>query len=333
MKIVLTSPLDMHVHFRDHQMLKNVAPLTAKHFAGAVVMPNLVPPVNSIERLQWYTNEVKNATHGEAFEPFMTLFFRPYSREELEAAKPLIIGIKLYPAGATTNSDDGVQQIASIHGTLRLMEELEIPLLVHGESNGFVLDREKEFHVVYREIATQFPQLKIIMEHITTADSVALLDEFENLHATVTPHHLLITLDDVVGGLMNPHLFCKPIAKLPTDRAALIHAAITAHPKLMHGSDSAPHPVNAKECPGCAAGVFTAPIILPLLADLFENHNALDKLQDFISNNAQRIYNLTPRSTQVTLLKKPFTIPSSYSGVVPMWAGKTIGWQVESVSS
>ncbi|NQW29719.1 MAG: dihydroorotase [Ignavibacteria bacterium] len=328
MTIELQSPLDMHVHFRQDAMLRNVAPLTAKHFAGAVVMPNLVSPIDSLERLLWYTDQVKQATEGELFDPYMTLFFRDYTREELVAAKPQIIGIKLYPAGATTNSDRGVSQIHTMFGVLALMEELDIPLLVHGESNGFVMDREKEFQVVYREIASTFPKLRIVMEHITTAEAIGLLDEYSNLYATVTPHHLLLTLDDVVGGLMDPHLFCKPIAKRPEDRQALLTAALNAHPKLMHGSDSAPHPITSKECPGCAAGIFTAPIILSLLAELFEKHNALDKLQSFVSNNAVRIYRLSPPPKTVVLTKSPMVIPANYHGVVPMWAGKTLPWSI-----
>ena len=326
--IVLHSPLDMHLHVRQDEMLQLVAPLTALHFAGAVIMPNLLPPVDSLERLLWYTNEVKNATANFDFVPYMTLFFRDYTREELIAAKPHILGIKLYPAGATTNSENGVQEVLEMSNVFERMEELEIPLLVHGETHGFVMDREKEFCEVYRTLAKQFPKLQITMEHITTKAAIELLDEFENLRATVTPHHLIITLDDVVGGLMNPHLFCKPIAKRPEDRAALLQAALSAHPKLMMGSDSAPHPIEKKEAPGCAAGVFTAPILLPMLAQLFAEHNALSNLQAFVSDNAQKLYNITPPKTLVTLVKHPCTIPTNYGSVVPMWAGKTLEWSV-----
>jgi dihydroorotase len=318
----------MHLHLRQDDMLRVVAPLSAASFAGAVVMPNLLPPVNTLSRLEWYTQEIRQAVHGHSFEPFMTLFFREYAPAELEAAKSKIIGIKLYPAGATTNSEAGVQEITAHDATLRAMEELGIPLLVHGETHGFVMDREREFCDVYRMLATRYPKLRITMEHITTAEAVRLLDEFENLFATVTLHHLIITLDDVVGGLMNPHLFCKPIAKRPEDREALLEAALRAHPKLMFGSDSAPHPIDKKECPGCAAGVFTAPIILPLLAELFHRHSALDNLQAFVSDNAQRIYGVTPPRTTVALEPIGMTIPVRYGEVVPMWAGRHIDWSI-----
>ncbi len=329
--VTLQSPLDMHIHFRQDEMLRRVAPLSALHFAGGVIMPNLLPPVDTVERLLWYTQEVREALNGAPFQPYMTMFFRDYTERELAEAKPHMLGIKLYPAGATTNSDGGVQEIRSMHHVFAMMEEMQIPLLVHGETHGFVMDREREFCEVYRHLATTFPRLRITMEHITTQDAVALLDEFENLFATVTPHHLIITLDDVVGGMMNPHLFCKPIAKRPEDRDALLDAGLKAHHKLMLGSDSAPHPRSKKECPGCAAGVFTAPIQLPLLAELFNKHGALSNLQAFVSDNARRIYNVTPPERTITLSNTAMTIPESYAqDVVPMWAGRTIGWSVVS---
>ncbi len=329
--LTLTSPLDMHLHLRQEAMLKAVAPLSAETFAGAVIMPNLVPPVDSLERLQAYREEILSACGRKDFAPYMTLFFRNYTREQLEAAREHIIGIKLYPAGITTNSDGGVSQIEEAEPTMRLMEELGIPLHVHGESNGFVMDREAEFLGVYRHLAKTFPKLKIIMEHITTAAAVELLDEYENLHATVTVQHLLITLDDVAGGMLNPHLFCKPIAKRPEDRTALANAALAAHPKLSFGSDSAPHPVHKKECCGCAAGVFTAPIALQILTGFFDQNGALDNLQAFISDNACRIYGVTPPKKTVRLQRSPFVIPAKYGEVVPMWAGQEIPWSVTAV--
>ncbi|MBI2794378.1 MAG: dihydroorotase [Ignavibacteria bacterium] len=329
MNLALHSPLDMHLHLRQDEMLDAVAPLSAKYFAGGVVMPNLIPPINSIERLLWYKAEVKRATAPYVFEPYMTLFFRSYTFSELEEARRNIIGVKLYPSGITTNSEGGVQDLSLIEPTLSMMQELDIPLLVHGETNGFVMDRESEFCRIYQLLASKFPGLRIVMEHITTRDAVVLLDRYENLFATITPHHLLTTLDDVVGGLMNPHLFCKPIAKRPEDRDALLAAALSAHSKVMMGTDSAPHPTNMKESHGCAAGVFSAPIALPLLAELFERHNALDRLQAFVSSNACRIYRITPREKEVRLIKQSMIIPASYLSIVPMWAGYEISWSFE----
>ncbi len=333
MKITLNSPLDMHLHLRDGDMLKLTAPLSAD-FAGAVIMPNLVPPVTTPAAMQAYDERIAAALDGAAFTRYMTLFFTPLGEKELIAAKetPGFFGFKLYPAGITTNSEGGVSDMAQADKTLRLMEELEIPLLVHGESHGFVMDREQEFLAVYRHLATKYPRLKLSMEHITTAEAVRMLDEFPNICATVTLQHLIITLDDVAGGALRPHLFCKPIAKRPEDRDALLRAALEGHPRLMFGSDSAPHPRCKKEACGCAAGVFTGPIALPKLAEIFAAHGALDKLQAFVSDNACQWYGLHPVQKTVTLQDAPMEVPASYRSygqqVVPMYAGESIGWSI-----
>jgi len=324
----------MHLHLRDEDMLKNIAKESAKHFSGAIIMPNLVPPVCTKEEVVAYKNRIKNAIGDETFTPYMTLFFKPeYDRDFLESLREEITAIKLYPAGITTNSEGGVSgfDIETLRPALEAMSDLEIPLCIHGETNGFVMDREAEFVPIYEKLAAAFPKLKIIMEHITTKTSVEALDRFENLYATITLHHLLITLDDVAGGMLQPHLFCKPIAKRPEDKEALLEVALQAHPKVMFGSDSAPHPREAKEACGCAAGVFTAPIALQVLAELFEKHNALENLPAFISGNAQRIYHIIPPAKEVFLEKKPFTVPAQYGSVVPMYADKTIDYSIKEI--
>ena len=332
----INEPLDMHLHLRDGEMLKLVGPLTSNTFSGALIMPNLVPPVTTKEAMLSYKQRIKDACSGDDFEPYLTLFFKnDYTYEFLEEVKDDIIAIKLYPAGITTNSENGVSSmnIEVLRPTLESMSKLGIPLCIHGETNGFVMDREKEFMPVYESIASNFPDLKIIMEHITTQDAVELLDKYENLHATVTLHHLLITLDDVAGGMLQPHLFCKPIAKRYEDREALLKAALKAHPKLMFGSDSAPHPKHKKECCGCAAGVFTSSIALQVLTELFEENSALENLNAFVSLNAQRIYNKKPVKKTIKLVKKDFVVPAIYEAhgenVVPMYAGETIAWSIE----
>ncbi len=331
----LNAPLDMHLHLRDGEMLENIAKSSASTFSGAIIMPNLVPPVSNKEEVVAYKQRIMDAVGDEKFTPYMTLFFKPsYDKAFLESVKDEITAIKLYPAGITTNSEGGVSgfDVEELRPALEAMSELGIPLCVHGETNGFVMDREAEFVSIYERLATAFPDLKIIMEHITTKESVEALDKFENLYATITLHHLIITLDDVAGGMLKPHLFCKPIAKRPEDRSALLKVALEAHPKVMFGSDSAPHPKHAKEACGCAAGVFTAPIALQVLAELFENENAsLENLQAFISGNAQKIYGVTPLSKTVTLEKKEFTVPSDYNGVVPMYADETLAYSIRDV--
>ena len=184
---------------------------------------------------------------------------------------------------------------------------------------------------VYEALAQNFPKLKIIMEHITTKAAVEMLDKYPNLYATITLHHLLITLDDVAGGMLQPHLFCKPIAKRPEDMEALLEVALDAHPKVMFGSDSAPHPQEAKESCGCAAGVFTAPIALQVLCELFDSYDKLENLQDFVSDNAQRIYGICPEFKEVVLVEEPFEVPEKYGDVVPMFAGSEIQWSISSV--
>ena len=328
MNIQLDAPLDMHLHLRDGAMLSLVAPLSAASFAGAVIMPNLEPPVDSLGRLEQYRAEVLAACDRQDFEPYMALFFRSYTEAELAAARSRTIGLKLYPAGVTTNSAAGVADLAAIEPTLAHMQRLGIPLLVHGETHGFVLDREAEFLPIYERLARAFPRLTIVMEHITTRQAVELLERHANLFATITLHHLLVTLDDVVGGLLSPHLFCKPIAKRPEDRDALLAAALRAHPKVMFGSDSAPHPRHSKESAGCAAGVFSAPIALPLLVQLFERHDALANLQAFVSDNARRIYGVAPPRKIVRLERATWRVPERYGDVVPFWAGKELEWSV-----
>ncbi len=333
----INEPLDMHLHLRDGDMLKLVGPLTSNTFSGALIMPNLVPPITTKEALLAYKERIKEACAGDDFEAYVTLFFQTtYSYEFLESVKNDIIGIKLYPAGITTNSQTGVSSmdVEVLRPTLESMSKLGIPLCIHGETNGFVMDREKEFMPIYESIASAFPDLKIIMEHITTKDAIELLDKYDNLYATVTLHHLLITLDDVAGGALQPHLFCKPIAKRPEDRTALLNTALKGHPKLMFGSDSAPHPKHKKECCGCAAGVFTSPIALQVLTELFNKYQSLDKLNAFVSLNAQKFYGVKPVKKTIKLVKQDFEVPAIYEykneNVVPMYAGETIAWSIVS---
>ncbi len=334
MEITLHSPLDMHLHLRDGDMMNLVAPLSSD-FAGAVIMPNLVPPVTAPGAMVAYGERIDAAMGHADFTRYMTLFFTKQTEQQLLIAKdtPGFFGFKLYPAGITTNSEGGVSNLADAESTLKMMEEMDIPLLVHGESHGFVMDREAEFLSVYRTLAQKYPKLRLCMEHITTAAALELLDEYENLCATVTLQHLIITLDDVAGGALKPHLFCKPIAKRPNDRDALLQAALNGHPRLMFGSDSAPHPRCNKESCGCAAGVFTAPLALPKLAEIFTRNNAIDKLQGFISGNACRIHKLTPTAKTVTLHDTPMAVPTAYRSngqeVVPMYAGEEISWSVK----
>lgn len=325
----------MHIHFRDGDMKDVVAPLTSESFSGALVMPNLVPPVMNLEDVKAYKERIEAVTGDDNFTPYMTVFFHEWlTREVLEEIKDYITTIKLYPAGITTNSEGGITSILSDTNKRIFadMADLWIILSIHGETNDFVMDREANFMPNYVEIAREFPNLKIVMEHITTKAAAETLDLYPNLYATITLQHLEITLDDVAGWALRPHLFCKPIAKRYEDRDALLELALSAHPKVSFGSDSAPHPQHAKECCGCAAGVFTSPIALQVLTEIFEKNGKLENLQKFVSDNAVKNYGLTPNTKTVTLEKKDFTVPEKYGDVVTYKAGETIVWSIESIS-
>ncbi|EAI8629518.1 dihydroorotase [Campylobacter lari] len=329
--MTLKNPLDMHLHLRDESMLELVAPFSAKDFKAGVIMPNLIAPLTEINTLKAYKERILKACKNEDFTPLMTLFFKDYDEKFLEKAKDEIFAIKLYPAGITTNSDNGISSfdIEKLKPTLNAMSELGLPLLVHGETNDFVMDRETNFAKIYKKLTKNFPKLKIVMEHITTKVLCDLLKDYENLYATITLHHLMITLDDVVGAKMDPHLFCKPIAKRYEDKDALCELAFSGYEKAMFGSDSAPHPLHTKECCGCAAGVFSAPVILPVLAELFEKHSNEANLQKFISDNACKIHNLKfEKDKIITLEKQEWQVAQKYGDVVPFMAGKTLNFKV-----
>ncbi|EAI7252450.1 dihydroorotase [Campylobacter lari] len=329
--MTLKNPLDMHLHLRDENMLELVAPFSAKDFKAGVIMPNLITPLTETNALKAYKKRILKACKNEDFTPLMTLFFKDYDEKFLEKAKDELFAIKLYPAGITTNSDNGISSfdIEKLKPTLNAMSELDLPLLVHGETNDFVMDREANFAKIYEKLAKNFPKLKIIMEHITTKVLCDLLKDYENLYATITLHHLMITLDDVVGGKMDPHLFCKPIAKRYEDKDALCELAFSGYEKAMFGSDSAPHPLHTKECCGCAAGVFSAPVILPVLAELFEKHSNEANLQKFISDNACKIHNLEFEKDKIIALEKQeWQVPQKYGDVIPFMAGKTLNFKI-----
>jgi dihydroorotase len=334
-KITLISPLDMHLHLRDADILKVVAPLSSYSFSGAIVMPNLVPPVVTREQIQGYKQRVTQASDivDTDFEPYMTVFWdKNLDLAHLMNIKDEITAVKFYPSGSTTNSEGGLEciDIDAMAPVLEKMQELGIPLLIHGESNGFVLDREREFLPSYEALAKNFPNLKVMMEHISCAESIELLHKYDNLYCTVTIQHLMLTLDDLIGGALSPHHFCKPVVKTPRDRDALRELVTSGNPKAMFGSDSAPHAKDSKELKG-SAGVFTAPIALPMLCELFDSYNKLDNLQTFVSDNAQNIYGVTPPHKEVTLKRGGFDVPDMYGDVVPMYAGKRLEWEIVSV--
>lgn len=332
--MTLKNPLDMHLHLRDASVLSFVAPFSAHSFKAAVIMPNLVPPLCDIASLKAYKERIIKASKAEDFVPLMTLFFQQYDTKFLEEAKKELFAIKLYPAGITTNSNGGVSNfdIEHLKPVLEAMSAFEIPLLIHGETNDFVMDRENNFARIYKSLAKHFPKLKIVMEHISTTTLCKLLKDYENLYATITLHHLMLTLDDVLGANMNPHLFCKPIAKTYKDKEALCELAFSGYEKVMFGSDSAPHQISQKECCACVAGIFSAPVALSALAELFTKHSNEDNLQKFISDNACKIYGFEFAKEKIIQLKKEkWQVPQSYKNqhneLVPFLAGNFLSFK------
>ncbi|MDD6056164.1 MAG: dihydroorotase [Helicobacter sp.] len=326
----IKSPYDMHLHLRDKEMLESVAKFSAKYFSGGVVMPNLAQPISSVDLALAYKQRILAACGDDNFTPFMTLYLNEnLDKKELQRAVENDIRIlKLYPKGATTNSENGVSDVLSpkMLEILEIAQELGFFLSIHGESGGFSLDREVEFHPIFSELAQTFPKLKIIFEHLSDRRSIALVEKYENLFATLSLHHISMSLDDVIGGALNPHNFCKPILKLPQDRDALLSVALSAHSKFAFGSDSAPHLKSAKETAKGAAGIFSAPILLPALIEIFEKHNKLENLEKFVSLNAQKIYNLKGDSKEIVLVKKEMKIPELIDGICPLRAGEILSW-------
>lgn len=337
MNLILTNPLDMHLHLREGDMLKSVLPFSAEFFSAGVVMPNLKTPITSTNLALEYKKNIES--NSKNFTPLMTLYVtQNLTKNELLNAKNQGIKIlKLYPKGATTNSENGMQEVLDEKSLeiFEMAQELGFMLSIHGESNGFCMDREFEFLSVFERLAKTFPKLKIIIEHMSDRRSLELIEKYENLYATLTLHHISMSLDSVLGGGINPHHFCKPMLKTNKDKDALLNAALNAHSKISFGSDSAPHLLNAKLSANGAAGIFSAPILLQKLCEIFESNKKLENLQKFISDNAIKNYELKNLiNKKITLCKKPHKVPNSISTpqgeIIPLNAGEILSWSVES---
>jgi len=330
-KITIDSPLDMHLHIRDGEMMKNIIQYSTTPFSGALIMPNTIPPLTSRQEILDYRDRILTAKKDDIFKPYMSIFFKnTYDYDFLNSIKDIILVVKLYPSGVTTNSEGGVVSVNldEVGETLSAMEKLGITLSIHGETMGSTFEREAEFLPTYELLAKTFPKLKIIMEHISDRRTVALLDKYPNLYATVTLHHLTITFDDILGGALKPHLFCKPIVKGSADREALQKLVFSGNPKVMFGSDSAPHPQDKKENKNGSAGIFSAPVLLPKIVELFDKNGKLELLQNYLSNNAKRIYGINPPKKTITLEKKSMKVSETYGKVIPIFAGEEIEWSL-----
>ena len=333
--ITIRRPDDWHVHLRDGDMLKAVAPYTARQFARAIVMPNLVPPVTTPEAAIAYRGRIVEAT-GPGFTPLMTCYLTD-STDPDELAHGFDdgawIAAKLYPAGATTNSASGVTEVRNIYPVLERMQAIGMVLCVHGEVTDpriDVFDREAVFiERVLGPVTRDFPQLKIVFEHITTAQAVQfVLGSGDDVAATVTPQHLILNRNAIFAGGLRPHAYCLPVAKREEHRLAVRKAATSGSPKFFLGTDSAPHSREAKESSCGCAGIFNAPFALESYAQVFEEEGALDHFEAFASENGARFYGLPLNEGAVTLERAEVQVPEEIAGIVPFHVGETLHWRL-----
>ncbi|WP_373973730.1 dihydroorotase [Chitinibacter sp. SCUT-21] len=344
--LTIARPDDWHLHLRDGAGLASVLPHTAREFGRAIVMPNLKPPVTNVKLAGEYRDRILAALpQGMSFQPLMTLYLTDNTTpEDIVAAKNsgFVHGVKLYPAGATTNSDAGCTDINKVLPTIEKMAEVGLPFLVHGEvvdSEIDIFDREAVFiDRIMKPLLERFPTLRVVFEHITTKDAAEFVAcAGANVAATVTAHHLLMNRNAMLVGGIRPHLYCLPVLKREVHRQALVRA-VTGHDaavrsKFFLGTDSAPHAKGTKENSCGCAGMYTAHAALPLYAEVFEAAGALDKLEAFASINGPTFYGLPVSNEKVTLVKESWTVPTEYqfgdSVVVPLRAGETIAWKLQ----
>jgi len=334
--ITIRRPDDWHVHLRDGEMLDLVAPFTARQFARAIIMPNLVPPVTRVDQAAAYRQRIAAAA-GPGFTPLMTAYLTDDSNpDEIERGhrEGVWVAAKLYPAGATTNSHSGVTDVKNIRSVLERMQKFGIPLLIHGEVTDpevDIFDREAVFiDRILLKTLNNFPELKIVLEHITTRQSADLVISatFSNLAATITPQHLMLNRNALFEGGLRPHAYCLPVVKREEHRLAIRKAAVSGSPNVFLGTDSAPHVIGAKQS-GCGcAGLFNAPFAIEAYAQVFDEENALDKLGAFASEHGPRFYGLPLNEDWITLVRGGTDVPASIGDVVPFGAGSRFGWRL-----
>ncbi len=339
-QVIIRQPDDWHVHLRDGEMLAMTVPNTARQFRRAIVMPNLVPPVTTAAAAAEYRARIQRAIPaGVEFKPLMTCYLTD-ATEPAEIKQGWEAGVfsaaKLYPAHATTNSASGVSDPARLWDVFAIMQRLGMPLLIHGEVTDAgvdIFDRENVFiDTVLTHLLDDFPDLKVVLEHITTAEAVDfILATSANVGATITPHHLVINRNAMFQGGLRPHMYCLPVAKRERHRRALRRAAVSGNPKFFLGTDSAPHPMAAKESACGCAGIFNAPHALEVYATVFEEEEALDRLEAFASLNGPQFYGLPINERRIVLQRRPCEVPAAVATggstqVVPFLAGTTLRW-------
>jgi len=339
-ELTITRPDDWHLHVRDGAVLNSVVPATAACFGRAIIMPNLVPPVTDASMAMAYRERILAAAADTGFDPLMTLYLTESTTPETirEARAAGVIAAKLYPAGATTNSASGVTDIRNIYPVLEAMADCGMLLLVHGEvtdANIDIFDREKVFlERVLAPTLQAFPQLKVVLEHITTADSAEFVRSHTggNLAATLTPQHLMYNRNHMLVGGVRPHLYCLPILKRNKHQLALREAVASGDPRFFLGTDSAPHAKDKKEAACGCAGCYSAYGAIGLYADVFEELGILDKFEAFASFNGPDFYGLPRNTDTITLVREPWTMPEQLpladGTIVPLKAGETVNWRL-----
>lgn len=343
--LTLTRPDDWHLHLRDGAMLRAVLPDTARRFARAIVMPNLKPAITTVELARAYRERILAALPaGMRFEPLMTLYLTdnmPPSEIEKAGLSGFVRAVKYYPAGATTNSENGVTDLKRVYSVFAAMEKHGLPLLLHGEVTDpavDVFDREAVFidrHLV--PLTRDFPGLRVVLEHVTTNEAVQFVAQTgPNVAATITVHHLLLNRNAMFAGGLRPHAYCLPVLKRERHRQALVAAATGGNPKFFLGTDSAPHPKHTKETSCGCAGIYTAHAALELYAEVFEEAHALDKLEAFASFHGADFYRLPRNRETLTMIKESWTAPAEFSieedALVPLRAGEPIYWKIAGTS-
>lgn len=340
-KLTIIQPDDWHLHVRKGAILKTVIAHTASQFGRAIIMPNLNPPVLTVDQALAYRSEILQALPADSsFNPLMTLYLTSkltHAEVKKAAESEHIHAIKLYPAGATTNSDSGVSDLKGIYPILETMQQVDLPLLIHGEvtdNDCDIFDREKVFvDSSLSDIVKQFPNLRIVAEHVTTKEAVDfVLSASSKIAATITPQHLMFNRNAILAGGIRPHHYCLPIIKREHHRQALVKAAISGNPKFFLGTDSAPHLTGAKESSCGCAGCYSAHAAIELYAEVFEQAGALGKLEGFASLHGADFYGLARNSKTITLEKQSWTVPESYrvedNTITPLKANEVLNWKL-----
>lgn len=342
-QITIAFPDDWHIHLRDNDALQTTVPHAAQSFKRVIVMPNTTPPIKTAADAEAYLARIQaHIPQGSEFKPLMTLYLTPDTTSEMirEAKESgIVYAVKLYPAGVTTNSTAGVASLEALYPVFQTMAKVGLPLLIHGEAsdpNIDIFDRESTF--IEQELTplhAAIPDLKIVLEHITTKDAVDfVLKTNENVAATLTPQHLLFNRNSLLSGGIKPHLYCLPILKRETHRQALIEAATSGNPKFFIGTDSAPHAQSTKENSCGCAGCYSALTAISHYAEAFEQMNALDKLEGFLSHHGADFYGLSRNTEIITLVREDWQPPASYpylsnDHLIPLGANQTLHWQVK----